>query len=125
MIKGYPSLLTLGLHISVVVCTQAYQALVDKHSQLARKHGLLLEHAGDAAVSNQVEELLAVRQQLAELLPRYDEACNTVAELRWASAPCLQLHCDTLMSGCINNQSAIAQRTLLSSLVVDYDYDCL
>jgi hypothetical protein len=66
----------------VVLCVQAYQALVDKHSQLAREHRLLLEHAGDAAVSNQVEELLAVRQQLAELLPRYDEACNKVAELR-------------------------------------------
>ncbi|WIA18956.1 hypothetical protein OEZ85_003625 [Tetradesmus obliquus] len=61
---------------------EAYQALVDKHSQLSREHRLLLEHAGDAAVSSQVEELLAVRQQLAELLPRYDEACNKVAELR-------------------------------------------
>jgi hypothetical protein len=74
-----------------VLRTQAYQALVDKHSQLAREHRLLLEHAGDAAVSNQVEELLAVRQQLAELLPRYDEARNKVAELRWASGPGVQV----------------------------------
>lgn len=68
----------------LVLCLQAYQALVDKHSQLSREHRLLLEHAGDAAVSSQVEELLGVRQQLAELLPRYDEACNKVAELRCA-----------------------------------------
>jgi hypothetical protein len=61
---------------------QTYQALATKHSQLAQEHRKLLEQWGDAAVSEQVEELLAVRQQLAELMPRYDTACDTVAELR-------------------------------------------
>jgi hypothetical protein len=62
---------------------QAYQALVAKHSQLAQEHRKLLEQWGDAAVSDQVEEVLAVRQQLADLIPRYDAACDSVAELRW------------------------------------------
>lgn len=61
---------------------QAYQSLVDKHSQLAREHRHLLEQIGDASVSSQVEELLLARKQLAELLPKYDQACDTVAELR-------------------------------------------
>lgn len=67
-----------------IACMQAYQALVEKHSQLAREHRLLLEQVGEASVSSQVEELLAVRQQLAELLPRYNAACDQVAELRCA-----------------------------------------
>jgi hypothetical protein len=63
--------------------TQAYHALVDKHSQLAAEHRKLLEQLGDGgAASGHVEELLAVRQQLAELLPKYDTACDSVAELR-------------------------------------------
>lgn len=57
--------------------------MVAKHSQLAQEHRKLLEQWGDAAVSDQVEELLAVRQQLADLVPRYDAACDQVAELRW------------------------------------------
>jgi hypothetical protein len=61
---------------------QAYQALVAKHSQLAQEHRKLLEQWGDAAVSDDTEEVLAVRQQLADLIPRYDAACDTVAELR-------------------------------------------
>lgn len=52
-----------------------------KHAQLAQNHRKLLEQWGDATVNNQVEELLSVRQQLAELVPRYDEACSKVAEL--------------------------------------------
>lgn len=60
---------------------QAYQALVAKHSQLAQEHRKLLEQWGDNAVSDEVEEVLAVRQQLADLIPRYDAACDTVAEL--------------------------------------------
>lgn len=63
---------------------QAYQALVAKHSQLAQEHRKLLEQWGDAAVSDGTEEVLAVRQQLADLIPRYDAACDTVAELRSA-----------------------------------------
>lgn len=68
----------------VILCLscQAYQALVAKHSQLAQEHRKLLEQWGDAAVSEQVEDILAVRQQLAELISRYDAACDTVAELR-------------------------------------------
>lgn len=65
--------------------TQAYQALVAKHSQLAQEHRKLLQQWGDAAVSDQVEEILAVRQQLADLVPRYDAACDTVAALRCGS----------------------------------------
>lgn len=67
----------------IVFTTQAYQALVAKHSQLAQEHRKLLQQWGDPAVSDQVEEILAVRQQLADLVPRYDAACDTVAELRW------------------------------------------
>ena len=61
---------------------QAYQALVAKHSQLAQEHRKLLEQWADATTSDQVEELLVVRQQLADLVPRYDAACDRVAELR-------------------------------------------
>ncbi|KAF8064552.1 hypothetical protein HT031_003352 [Scenedesmus sp. PABB004] len=61
---------------------EAYQHLVEKHSQLAREHRALVEQMGDAPCSEQAEELLAARRELAELLPRYDDACNTVAELR-------------------------------------------
>lgn len=66
-----------------------------KHSQLAQEHRKLLEQWGDAAVGDQVEELLAVRQQLADLIPRYDAACDMVAELRWVqegSATARRLH---------------------------------
>jgi hypothetical protein len=58
--------------------------LVAKHSQLAQENRKLLEQWGDAAVSDHVEELLAVRQQLADLVPHYNAACDQVAELRWA-----------------------------------------
>eukprot|EP00878_Enallax_costatus_P003415 GHUV01003625.1.p1 GENE.GHUV01003625.1~~GHUV01003625.1.p1 ORF type:complete len:1706 (+),score=714.87 GHUV01003625.1:54-5120(+) len=61
---------------------EAYQSLVDKHSQLARDHRQMLEQVGDATVSSQVEELLSARKQLAELLPRYEHSCDSVAELR-------------------------------------------
>jgi hypothetical protein len=74
---------TLTLFFAAVLRPQAHQALVAKHSQLAQEHRKLLQQWGDAAISDQVEEVLAVRQQLADLIPRYDAACDTVAELRW------------------------------------------
>jgi hypothetical protein len=74
--------LTFSPLLSTYRTTQAYQSLVAKHAQLAQEHRKLLEQWGDAAVSDQVEELLAVRQQLADLVPRYDAACDQVADLR-------------------------------------------
>jgi hypothetical protein len=72
-----------GLHLHL----QAYQALVEKHSQLSRSHRILLEQMGDAAVEGHVEELLSLRKHLAELLPKYDAACDHVAELRCEQDP--------------------------------------
>jgi hypothetical protein len=70
------------------VAMQAYHVLVAKHSQLAQEHRKALEDMGDAALSSDAEQLLAVRTQLADLMPRYDAACDAVAELRcvWAGA---------------------------------------
>ncbi len=63
-------------------CPQAYQALLQRHSALECQHRQLLEAASDAGAGADATALLDARQQLAELLPRYEAACAAAAELR-------------------------------------------
>lgn len=62
--------------------SQAYQMLAEKHARQQGELRRLVEETGDSVTGAVSEEVFRLREECADLMIKYDKACNESAELR-------------------------------------------